>query len=96
MLDRFSDGDPRNNDFFATSEFWLPNSTGVDHILKSFARSEFEYDGKETHFRAGGDIVGLRDKVDYFSGMGVTCLYLAGTPFASRDEYPPRNMVPQN
>lgn len=44
---------------------------------------EFEYDTRETHFRAGGDIVGLRKKIPYLTGMGITCLYLAGTPFVN-------------
>jgi alpha-1,3-glucan synthase len=88
MLDKFADGDPSNNDIFQTSMFATASGTvviwlGGVSLLIDALRLDFEYDSQETHFRAGGDILGLRSKIGYLTEMGITCVYLAGTPFAS-------------
>lgn len=72
LLDKFSDGDPSNNDFFG---------------------SMFEHDWHETQMRFGGDLAGLRNKLDYLQGMGIRVVWIAGTGFLNMpwqaDSYSP-------
>ena len=41
----------------------------------------FEYDWRETQLRAGGDLKGLVNKLDYLLGMGIKGIFVSGTPF---------------
>ncbi|XVV05317.1 pullulanase-type alpha-1,6-glucosidase [Actinosynnema sp. CA-248983] len=67
MPDRFANGDPRN-DRGGTSD--------PDRLKTGF-------DPADKGFYHGGDLKGLRDKLDYLDGMGVTAIWL--TPmFANR------------
>ncbi|CAB38509.1 cell wall alpha-1,3-glucan synthase Mok13 [Schizosaccharomyces pombe] len=72
ILDKWKDGDPRNNE---------ANNT------------IYEYDIYETGFRNGGDIIGLKDSLDYLEIMGIKVIYIAGTPFLNQpwgaDQYSP-------
>ncbi|EPX71067.1 alpha-1,3-glucan synthase Mok13 [Schizosaccharomyces octosporus yFS286] len=53
----------------------------------------YEYDIRETGFRSGGDIVGLKDSLDYLISIGIKVIYIAGTPFLNQpwgaDQYSP-------
>ncbi|KAF8306355.1 glycoside hydrolase family 13 and glycosyltransferase family 5 protein [Clavulina sp. PMI_390] len=55
--------------------------------------SQFESDWRETQFRYGGDIAGLRKHLDYIQGMGIGLIFIAGTPFLNMpwqaDSYSP-------
>ncbi len=44
----------------------------------------FEVDMLSTQLRAGGDVVGLMDSLDYLQGMGIRSLYLSGSPFINQ------------
>lgn len=53
----------------------------------------YEHDWRETQMRFGGDVKGLRNKLDYLQGMGVRGIYIAGTAFLNMpwqaDSYSP-------
>lgn len=53
----------------------------------------FEQEVMGTQLRFGGDIQGLVDSLDYIQGLGVRCLYIAGSPFINQpyaaDSYSP-------
>ena len=40
----------------------------------------WEQDMHGTQLRHGGDVKGLQDTLDYIQGMGIKCVYLAGSP----------------
>lgn len=44
----------------------------------------FEQDITSTQLRHGGDLQGLIDSLDYIRGMGVTGIYIAGSPFINQ------------
>jgi alpha-1,3-glucan synthase len=44
----------------------------------------FEQDITSTQLRHGGDIQGLIDSLDYIRGMGITGIYIAGSPFINQ------------
>ncbi|KAJ3818641.1 glycoside hydrolase family 13 and glycosyltransferase family 5 protein [Lentinula raphanica] len=69
LLDKLSNGDPSNDDFFGTPFESDPGSPGSS--------------GGGTQLRFGGDLKGLgSDRVlDYLEGMGVGVIYVAGTGF---------------
>ncbi|KAJ3781651.1 glycoside hydrolase family 13 and glycosyltransferase family 5 protein [Lentinula aff. detonsa] len=69
LLDKLSNGDPTNDDFFGTPFESDPGSPGSS--------------GGGTQLRFGGDIKGLGDDrvLDYLQGMGVGVIYVAGTGF---------------
>ncbi|KAL2022124.1 hypothetical protein VTK56DRAFT_5953 [Thermocarpiscus australiensis] len=50
-----------------------------------------------TQLRFGGDLEGLRDSLDYIAGMGIKCIYIAGSPFINlpwgADSYSPIDMT---
>lgn len=52
MIDRFDDGDPRNND-----------------------QGAGEYDPRDGRRYSGGDLAGLRRRLDYIRGLGATALW---------------------
>ncbi|KAJ3994082.1 glycoside hydrolase superfamily [Lentinula boryana] len=71
LLDKLSNGDPTNDDFFQTPFESDPGSPGSS--------------GGGTQLRFGGDIKGLGDErvLDYLEGMGVGVVYVAGTVFVN-------------
>lgn len=44
----------------------------------------FEQDITSTQLRHGGDLQGLIDSLDYIRGMGITGIYIAGSPFINQ------------
>ncbi len=60
MPDRFANGDPRND----------RGGTAETDRLKS------GYDPADKGFYHGGDLKGLRDKIDYLDGMGITAIWM--------------------
>jgi len=58
----------------------------------------FEQDITSTQLRHGGDLQGLIDSLDYIKGMGVTGIYIAGSPFINQpwqsDSYSVRRPIP--
>lgn len=56
----------------------------------------FEQDVRSNQLRAGGDLAGLVDTLDYIQGMGIKGLYIAGTPFINfpwkSDAYSPLDL----
>ncbi|KAM7188085.1 family 5 putative glycoside hydrolase family 13/Glycosyltransferase [Rhypophila sp. PSN 637] len=57
----------------------------------------FEVDILSTQLRAGGDISGLVDSLDYLQGMGIKALYISGSPFInqpwSADSFSPLDLT---
>ncbi|KAL2134918.1 hypothetical protein VTI74DRAFT_10410 [Chaetomium olivicolor] len=57
----------------------------------------FEVDIFSTQLRAGGDISGLVDTLDYLQGMGIKALYISGSPFInqpwSADSFSPLDLT---
>jgi glycosidase len=53
LLDRFADGDPRNND-----------------------QGQGEYDPKDSRKFSGGDLAGVRQRLDYVQGLGATAVWI--------------------
>ncbi|CAL1704520.1 unnamed protein product [Somion occarium] len=53
----------------------------------------FEYDWRETQLRFGGDLKGLKSRLDYLAGMGIKGIFISGTPFLNliwqADSYSP-------
>ncbi|GGP42789.1 pullulanase-type alpha-1,6-glucosidase [Saccharothrix coeruleofusca] len=60
MPDRFTNGDPRND---------RGGSTDPDRLRTGF-------DPTDRGFYHGGDLKGLRDKLDYLDGMGITAIWM--------------------
>ena len=52
-----------------------------DPTNNDFFKSPFEYDYRETQLRFGGDLKGLRGRLDYLYGMGIRVIFMSGTPF---------------
>lgn len=52
-----------------------------DPSNNDYFKSVYEYDHRETQLRFGGDLRGLRGKLDYLYGMGVRVIFMSGTPF---------------
>ncbi|GFZ48862.1 hypothetical protein JCM24511_06611 [Saitozyma sp. JCM 24511] len=57
----------------------------------------FEVDSFSTQLRAGGDLAGLVDTLDYLQGMGIRALYISGSPFInlpwSSDSFSPVDLT---
>jgi pullulanase-type alpha-1,6-glucosidase len=68
MPDRFANGDPNNDcgDYVGTC---VPNDTEANVLTHGFLPSDRGY-------YHGGDIAGLRGKLDYLEGMGVTAVWV--------------------
>lgn len=53
----------------------------------------FEQEVMGTQLRFGGDVMGLRDSLDYIQGFGIKAIYIAGSPFINQpwaaDSYSP-------
>ncbi|CUA76935.1 alpha-1,3-glucan synthase [Rhizoctonia solani] len=58
-----------------------------------YFKTMFENDWREVNLRFGGDVRGLMRRLDYIQGMGVGCIFIAGTPFLNMpwqaDSYSP-------
>lgn len=52
-----------------------------DPTNNDFFNTTFENDWRETGLRYGGDLKGLRSKLDYLQGMGIKGIFIAGTGF---------------
>jgi alpha-1,3-glucan synthase len=52
-----------------------------DPTNNDYFNTTFEYDYRETQLRFGGDLKGLRAKLDYLYGMGIRVVFMSGTPF---------------
>jgi len=52
-----------------------------DPSNNDYFKTVYEYDWRETQLRFGGDIRGMRAKLDYLYGMGVRVIFMSGTPF---------------
>ena len=52
-----------------------------DPTNNDYFQSVYEYDYRETQLRFGGDLKGLRAKLDYLYGMGIRTIFMSGTPF---------------
>ncbi|KAK4652703.1 Cell wall alpha-1,3-glucan synthase ags1 [Podospora pseudocomata] len=57
----------------------------------------FEVDILSTQLRAGGDVSGLMDTLDYLQGMGIKAIYICGSPFInqpwSADSFSPLDLT---
>ncbi|CAB90796.2 cell wall alpha-1,3-glucan synthase Mok11 [Schizosaccharomyces pombe] len=94
-------GEWENHEFFPSPEHWrfpiytiaIDKWVDGDPTNNDFSGTRFEYDIYETEFRNGGDIIGVRQSLDYLQGMGVKAVYFAGTPFVNMpwgaDQYSP-------
>ncbi|WP_082031135.1 pullulanase-type alpha-1,6-glucosidase [Tessaracoccus massiliensis] len=74
MTDRFDNGDPTNDACIATGHVGadgvLPvDCTGTDRLVTGF-------DATDKGFFNGGDVQGLRDRLDYIDGLGATAIWL--------------------
>ncbi|KAK1753174.1 family 5 putative glycoside hydrolase family 13/Glycosyltransferase [Echria macrotheca] len=60
-------------------------------------QTAFEVDILSTQLRAGGDISGLVDSLDYLQGLGIKALYVSGSPFInqpwSADSFSPLDLT---
>ncbi|KAF9535312.1 modular protein with glycoside hydrolase family 13 and glycosyltransferase family 5 domains [Crepidotus variabilis] len=58
-----------------------------------YFKTVYEYDHRETQLRFGGDLKGLRARLDYLYGMGIRVIFMSGTPFLNMlwqaDSYSP-------
>lgn len=52
-----------------------------DPTNNDFFNTTFENDWRETGLRYGGDLTGLRSRLDYLQGMGIRGIFIAGTGF---------------
>ncbi|GJJ12099.1 hypothetical protein Clacol_006340 [Clathrus columnatus] len=52
-----------------------------DPTNNDFFNTTFENDWRETGLRYGGDLKGLRTRLDYLQGMGMKGIFIAGTGF---------------
>ncbi|KAG8842358.1 Cell wall alpha-1,3-glucan synthase ags1, partial [Serendipita sp. 411] len=52
-----------------------------DPSNNDFFNTTFEHDQNEINMRFGGDVRGLRSRLDYIEGMGIKAIYIAGTLF---------------
>ena len=52
-----------------------------DPSNNDFFKSVYEWDWRETQLRAGGDLQGMINRLDYLQGMGVKAIYISGTPW---------------
>lgn len=52
-----------------------------DPTNNDFFNTSFENDWRETGLRYGGDLTGLRSRLDYLQGMGIRGIFIAGTGF---------------
>lgn len=53
-----------------------------------FFGTQHESDSLQINFRYGGDVKGLRNRLDYIQGMGFRAIYIAGTIFVRRRSTP--------
>ncbi|EJD02308.1 modular protein with glycoside hydrolase family 13 and glycosyltransferase family 5 domains [Fomitiporia mediterranea MF3/22] len=64
-----------------------------DPTNNNFFGLKYEHDWHETQMRFGGDIKGLKNKLDYLQGMNIRGVYIAGTIFLNMpwqaDSYSP-------
>ncbi|KAH9842609.1 glycoside hydrolase family 13 and glycosyltransferase family 5 protein [Rhodofomes roseus] len=64
-----------------------------DPSNNDFFNSVYEWDWRETQLRAGGDLAGMVNRLDYLQGMGVRAIYISGTPWLNEiwaaDSYSP-------
>ncbi|EPY53741.1 alpha-1,3-glucan synthase Mok13 [Schizosaccharomyces cryophilus OY26] len=94
-------GEWENHRFFPSPDDWrVPFYTIIldkwkdgDPTNNEANNTVYEYDIRETGFRSGGDIVGLKESLDYLVSMGIKVIYIAGTPFLNQpwgaDQYSP-------
>ncbi|KPI41393.1 Cell wall alpha-1,3-glucan synthase ags1 [Cyphellophora attinorum] len=58
--------------------------------------TSFEHDLNSNQMRHGGDLQGVIDSLDYFHGLGIKGLYIAGSPFINQpwgyDQYSPLDL----
>ena len=52
-----------------------------DPSNNDFFKTMHENDWRETQLRYGGDLKGLKKRLDYIAGMGIGLIFIAGTPF---------------
>ncbi|CAA7271667.1 unnamed protein product [Cyclocybe aegerita] len=84
---------PENWRALPTYTILLDKFADGDPSNNDFFKSVYEYDWRETQLRFGGDLKGLRARLDYLYGMGVRVVFMSGTPFLNMlwqaDSYSP-------
>ncbi|KZV90231.1 glycoside hydrolase family 13 and glycosyltransferase family 5 protein [Exidia glandulosa HHB12029] len=84
---------PENWRALPTYTLLLDKFADGDPLNNDFFNTTFENDWNEVNFRFGGDVKGLRGRLDYLYGMGVRAIFIAGTPFLNMpwqaDSYSP-------
>ena len=72
---------PQNWRALPTYTILLDKWADGDPSNNDYFKTVYEYDWRETQLRFGGDLRGLRAKLDYLYGMGVRVIFMSGTPF---------------
>ncbi|KAK4119093.1 glycosyltransferase family 5 protein [Parathielavia appendiculata] len=76
---------------------FLDRFVNGDPLNDNANKTVFEVDMLSTQLRAGGDISGLIDTLDYLQSMGIKGLYIAGSPFINQpwaaDSFSPLDMT---
>lgn len=72
---------PENWRALPTYTLLLDKFADGDPSNNDFFNTTFESDWNEVNLRFGGDVRGLRGRLDYLHGMGVRAVFIAGTPF---------------
>lgn len=75
--ERFCNGDPRNNPADESISGWHISPWGMDWYRQAaWEKRRGDFFASVFHRRFGGDLVGLRKKLDYLQTLGVNALYL--------------------
>lgn len=69
---------------FPTYTVFLDRFVNGDPTNDNANGTAFEQDITSTQLRHGGDLQGLIDSLDYIRGMGMTGIYIAGSPFINQ------------
>ncbi|EPT06178.1 hypothetical protein FOMPIDRAFT_68356 [Fomitopsis schrenkii] len=93
---------PKRSSYTPSPENWrafpfytilLDKFADGDPSNNDFFKSVYEWDWRETQLRAGGDLQGMINRLDYLQGMGVKAIYISGTPWLNMiweaDSYSP-------
>ncbi|CED84497.1 modular protein with glycoside hydrolase family 13 and glycosyltransferase family 5 domains [Phaffia rhodozyma] len=95
-------GAGRNTSYFHSPSNWralpfynilLDKFADGDPTNNDFFKSQYEHDLHEVNYRYGGDVKGLKKRLDYIQGAGYKAIYIAGTIFINMpwqaDSYSP-------
>ena len=81
--------DEPNHKYFPSPDNWrfpfytifLDRFVNGDPTNDNINGTFFEHDTNSNQMRHGGDLQGVIDSLDYFHGLGIKGLYVAGSPF---------------